>query len=196
MLTHHHHRRSIRLEGYDYSSEGGYFITIVTFRRECLFGAVINDEMCLNQYGQIVKDEWINTAKLRPKVELIEDEFVVMPNHVHGIIWLNLNDISHTGRGTGRGTARCDRCTPERSVGAVPLQCHLQYHQHQIDNSDKCLQILFQQLCGHIKLRLASVLICSGKLRESPCGSEIIMSTSLDHKGIMKRFQTIYYSTL
>jgi len=153
LLTHHHHRRSIRLEGYDYSSEGGYFITIATFRRECLFGAVINDEMCLNQYGQIVKDEWINTAKLRPKVELIEDEFVVMPNHVHGIIWLILNNIQDPGR----GTARCDRCTPERSEGAVPLQPH----QHQIDNSDKCLQILFQQLCGHIKLRLASVLICS-----------------------------------
>ena len=49
-----HHRRSIRLKGYDYSSVGSYFITICTFQRECLFGTISDGEMQLNQYGKIV----------------------------------------------------------------------------------------------------------------------------------------------
>jgi len=98
-----HHRRSIRLAGYDYASEGGYFISCVTQGRVCLFGEVNNSEMRLNQYGEIVRNEWFRTAKLRPNVELIEEEFVVMPNHIHGIIWL-----SNQGWGKNRwGTARC-----------------------------------------------------------------------------------------
>jgi len=104
---------------YDYSTEGGYFLTIVTCQRECLFGEIIDGEMFLNQYGQIVKEEWFNTAKLRPGVELIEDEFVIMPNHIHGIIWLNSNDKYDAGRGTSRGTARCaPTCAPTISSTA------------------------------------------------------------------------------
>ncbi len=83
-----YHRRSIRLKGYDYASEGGYFITIVTHEREGLFGGVINGEMNLNALGRIAWDEWFRTAALRPYVELFEDEFIVMPNHIHGIIWI------------------------------------------------------------------------------------------------------------
>jgi hypothetical protein len=101
-----HHRRSIRLAGYDYTSEGGYFITCVTQGRVNLFGEVVNGVMKLNDYGEIVKEEWFKTARLRPNIELDEDEFVVMPNHIHGIIWIN-DDI---GRGTAhirRGTACC-----------------------------------------------------------------------------------------
>ena len=84
-----HHRRSIRLAGYDYSAEGGYFITVVTHKRICLFGEVKGGEMQLNEFGKIVFEEWYKTATLRPNVELLEDEFVVMPNHIHGIIWIN-----------------------------------------------------------------------------------------------------------
>ncbi len=50
-----HHRRSIRLKGYDYSQVGAYYVTIVTWRRECLFGDVINGEMKLNLYGKLSK---------------------------------------------------------------------------------------------------------------------------------------------
>ena len=82
------HRRSIRLPGHDYSSPGGYFITMVTFRRECLFGEVTGGEMKLSPIGEIVRREWFRTAELRPYVELHEGEFVVMPNHVHGIVWI------------------------------------------------------------------------------------------------------------
>ncbi len=84
-----HNRHSIRLGGYDYASEGGYFVTIVTHLRKCLFGSIVNDEIRLNQFGNLVKKEWFHTAKLRPNIELLPDEFVVMPNHIHGIIWIN-----------------------------------------------------------------------------------------------------------
>lgn len=87
-----HHRRSIRLKAYDYTQSGAYYVTIVVYQRQHLFGEVVNGEMQLNELGQIAYDEWFKTAILRPYVELHEDEFVVMPNHVHGIIWIDNND--------------------------------------------------------------------------------------------------------
>lgn len=81
-----HHRRSIRLKGYDYSQEGLYFITICTQNRACLFGKIENGKMILNEYGQIACNEWIKTTEIRNNVELCE--FVIMPNHIHGIIRL------------------------------------------------------------------------------------------------------------
>ena len=92
-----HHRRSIRLRDYDYSQSGGYFITVVTNLRERLFEDIVNGEMRLNEFGGIVKNEWFKTRELRPNVELFEEEFVVMPNHVHGIIWL-IDDCRGTAR--------------------------------------------------------------------------------------------------
>src|SRR4026207_1183958 len=53
-----HHRRSIRLQGYDYASAGAYYVTIVAWQRECLFGEVVNKEMVLNRYGEIVQKWW------------------------------------------------------------------------------------------------------------------------------------------
>ena len=86
-------RQSIRLPGYDYSTPGGYFITVVTFRRECLFGEISGGGMKLSPIGEIVRREWFKTAELRPYVELREEEFVVMPNHAHGIIWISDGDL-------------------------------------------------------------------------------------------------------
>ena len=80
-------RRSIRLQGYDYSQAGAYFVTICTQNRECLFGEIMNGEMRLNDAGRIVVDEWLQTAKIRAEIEL--DEWVVMPNHFHGILVLS-----------------------------------------------------------------------------------------------------------
>jgi REP element-mobilizing transposase RayT len=79
-----HHRRSIRLKGYDYTQPGAYFITICTHGRECLFGEIINGEMHLNEAGQIVVQTWQDLPNHISNVQL--DAFVVMPNHVHGII--------------------------------------------------------------------------------------------------------------
>ena len=94
-------RRSIRLKGYDYTSEGGYFITIVTYNRQPLFGGIIDGEMHLTDLGTIAQEEWFHTAQMRPYIEIFDDEFVVMPDHIHGIIW-------HTGRGTARRAPTID----------------------------------------------------------------------------------------
>ena len=82
-----HHRRSMRLKGYDYSSPCAYFITICAWNRECMLGEIIDGKMKLNDYGQAVQQEWMHTGDIRPNVEL--DEFIVMPNHFHGILVIN-----------------------------------------------------------------------------------------------------------
>ena len=86
-------RRSIRLKGYDYSQAGAYFVTICTQGRACLFGDVVDGEMRLNEYGKIVWDEWYKTAAVRPYMRLDEYGFVVMPNHVHAIVWIVDDDM-------------------------------------------------------------------------------------------------------
>jgi putative transposase len=82
-------RKSARLKNYDYSREGGYFVTLVTFRRENLFGEVLGGEMHDNALGRIVCDEWFHSVKIRKEIHLFEDEFIVMPNHIHGIVWID-----------------------------------------------------------------------------------------------------------
>lgn len=98
-----HHRRSIRLKEYDYTQAGAYFVTIVTYQREALFGEIVDGVMNLNSLGEIARREWFKTAELRPYIELYEDEFVVMPNHAHGILWMN-DDV--------RAERRSARTTP------------------------------------------------------------------------------------
>lgn len=77
-------RRSIRLRDYDYTLAGAYFVTMVTRDRKCLFGDVVDGEIRLNHWGWTVHDEWKKSAEIRKEIEL--DAFVVMPNHVNGII--------------------------------------------------------------------------------------------------------------
>ena len=84
-LTGYHNRRSIRLPGYDYSQPGYYFVTIcIHDRKQNLFGDVVGVEMLENEYGSIFRNELLTTGKMRPNV--IIDTFVIMPNHVHGIL--------------------------------------------------------------------------------------------------------------
>ena len=90
-----HHRRSIRLKGYDYSADGLYFITICTKDRNHYFGRVIDGKMVLNERGLIVKNEWLNTINVR-KDEVILHEYIVMPNHFHAIIEICRRGVSHT----------------------------------------------------------------------------------------------------
>jgi REP element-mobilizing transposase RayT len=82
-------RQNLRLEGYDYSKKGAYFITIVACHRECLFGDVFNGKMQRSIYGNIAYAEWFQSLKIREEIELFKDEFALMPNHVHGIIWIS-----------------------------------------------------------------------------------------------------------
>ena len=78
-----HHRRSIRLPGYDYTQAGLYFVTVVTWQRECLLGVIEAGQVMLSPVGQVVHREWKRLMSRFPDVGL--DEFVIMPNHVHGI---------------------------------------------------------------------------------------------------------------
>ncbi|MCI0595059.1 MAG: hypothetical protein L0Z48_00785 [candidate division Zixibacteria bacterium] len=79
-----HHRRSIRLKEYDYAQAGAYFVTVCTQGREDFFGEIKNGEMVLNGAGKMVQTAWDALPERFPEIEL--DEFMVMPNHVHGII--------------------------------------------------------------------------------------------------------------
>ncbi len=81
-----HHRHSMRLEGFDYASPGYYFITICTQNRECLFGNISQGILLLNDAGEMVKKEWTNLTQRFSHILL--DEFVIMPNHLHGIIYI------------------------------------------------------------------------------------------------------------
>ena len=79
-----HHRRSIRLQAYDYSQEGMYFITICCQGMVCRFGKIKDGEMILNDYGQIAHNEWEKLPERYPNV--LSDIFQIMPNHIHAII--------------------------------------------------------------------------------------------------------------
>ncbi len=114
-----HHRRSIRLKGYDYTQPGAYFITLVTYERAHLFGAVVNGAMRLNAWGEIVREEWFKTAQIRPYVRLYDDEFVVMPNHVHGIIWIVGDDDVNVGA-TRRVAPTIPNVAPAKPCGPAP----------------------------------------------------------------------------
>jgi REP element-mobilizing transposase RayT len=92
-----HHRRSVRLQGYDYASPGAYFVTICVYQRQCLFGAIMDGEMRLNGLGQMVYACWQRLPSHFPN--LVLDAFVVMPNHVHGILVLT----KPAGRGAALG---------------------------------------------------------------------------------------------
>jgi len=88
-----YHRRSIRLKCYDYSLPGGYFITITTYKKEKKFGEITQNRMILNSFGNIAESVWLELPKHFPNLQL--DEFIVMPNHLHGIIMLS-NHLSNS----------------------------------------------------------------------------------------------------
>ena len=77
-------RRSMRLPDYDYSQSGVYFVTICAYRFKSLFGRMVNGNVQLNSLGRLAEEEWKRTALVRPSVDV--DLFVVMPNHLHGLL--------------------------------------------------------------------------------------------------------------
>jgi len=92
-----HHRRSIRLPGYDYSRPGAYAVTVCAYLKRSVFGEIVEGEVILNEVGQMVQDTWEQIPGRYPGCGL--DAFVVMPNHVHGIILIT------TPTGQARGPA-------------------------------------------------------------------------------------------
>jgi len=87
-------RKSVRLQGYDYSSPGAYFVTVCTWSRECLFGHVVDEHMAINEAGRIVVQEWLACGNVYPQVRL--DTHVVMPNHFHGIVVIDESSLRET----------------------------------------------------------------------------------------------------
>ena len=145
-------RRSIRLKGYDYTQTGGYFVTICTNKRGCLFGEIIDSQVILNEPGKIVKEEWERSSSIRR--EIILDEFIVMPNHFHGIIFIENHRNQGVGA-TGRSPLQKMARGPQKSSlgsfvanykAAVTIRCraishsdnlliwHRNYYEHVIRN--------------------------------------------------------------
>ena len=94
-LQDRHHRRSIRMKGYDYSQPGAYFVTICTHGKQSLFGKIVDGEMKLNDFGRVVEFTWNDLVNHVDGIEL--GPFVIMPNHIHAII----NIIARKSVGAG-----------------------------------------------------------------------------------------------
>lgn len=101
------HRKNLRIPEFDYSQAGAYFVTIVTQDRKTLFGKVFEGEMVLNDIGKMVEEVWIAIPKHFPNVEL--GEFVIMPNHIHGIISITVDACVSPSQDIQKSYARLDR---------------------------------------------------------------------------------------
>jgi REP element-mobilizing transposase RayT len=118
------HRRLLRLAGYDYSQAGAYFVTVCTQDRACLFGEVTEDgAMCWSDAGQMVIAQWEAMSDRFPAVEI--DTFVVMPNHLHGIIWICDSKPAHRSNALGATTRVAPTGVPNGGTvgaGLVPAR--------------------------------------------------------------------------
>lgn len=81
-------RKIIRLQGRDYAAPGAYFVTVVTHKRSRILSRVVDGQSILSEVGEICTQEWFRSAELRANIRLYRNEFVVMPDHLHGIIWI------------------------------------------------------------------------------------------------------------
>ena len=108
-----HHRRSIRLEGYDYSQAGAYFVTLCTQDRECLFGEIANGEMQLNDAGRMVCHWYLKLEHKFPDIRC--DAFVCMPNHVHFIV-VNVGADLRVRPGSDKGQTHRSAPTDSRVI--------------------------------------------------------------------------------
>ena len=141
------HRRSIRLQGYDYSQAGAYFVTICTHGKECLFGGMENGAMVLNEYGCVVRDEWLKTAEFR--AEIRAGEFVVMPNHFHGVVIIAepiIGDIRE------RAIRELPLRTPNHSVGAIHES---PFHESPLPLRQQRRQMTLSKIIGRFKMLTA-----------------------------------------
>ncbi|MBK8499474.1 MAG: transposase [Flavobacteriales bacterium] len=98
-----HHRRSIRLDGYDYTKAGAYFITICTHNRQRLFGVITTGSMHLSEMGRMAMDHWLDLPNHHPNLDL--DECIIMPDHMHGILVLDGSVRSRDASPRGSGEA-------------------------------------------------------------------------------------------
>ena len=96
LFQHKYRVPSARLQNWDYSNEAMYFITICTKDRGCSFGSISDDKMQPFQLGKIVEVEWLKTKEMRRDMNVELAEYIVMPNHFHGIVIINENRFNST----------------------------------------------------------------------------------------------------
>ncbi|MFM7450600.1 MAG: transposase [Leptolyngbyaceae cyanobacterium] len=134
-----HHRRSIRLQGYDYSQLGFYFVTICTWQREHLLGDVINFNVKLSRFGEAIQYNW---RILPNKFKALEiDEFVIIPNHIHGILHItqdNQDSLSEIVRNFKTSSAR--RVNQLRGTKGIPVW-QRNYYEHIIRDQNSLEKI-------------------------------------------------------
>ncbi len=138
----------MRLKGFDYSSEGCYFITIVTKDRVPLFGEIVREEMVLNELGKIVAEEWIKSAEMREEIEI--EDFVVMPNHFHAVVMI-FNPLN---------PCMGDPISTESPVGAyghTPLQNHQSTNQRGFRSPSRSLGALVRGFKSAVTTRINTI---------------------------------------
>ena len=145
-----HHHRSIRLKGFDCSRSAAYFITICVQNRECLFGTIAQHQMRSNEAGQMVSVEWLALSARFPSIIL--DEFVVMPNHFHGIINISPDSADNPTLGKIIGAFKSivnnNYITGVKNQGWTPFERRLwqrNYYEH-IVRDDSALQKIQQYI--------------------------------------------------
>ena len=94
-----------------------YYVTIVTQERERLFGEIVEEEMRLNSFGEIVKEKWLRSAEIRREIAL--DSFVIMPNHIHAIVYIHDDTVGATGRSPLQGKPIYPHGPAPKSLGAL-----------------------------------------------------------------------------
>jgi REP element-mobilizing transposase RayT len=112
-----HNRHSIRLQSYDYRTAGAYFVTVCTFQKEPILAEITDGEVRLTSLGEVVLVFWDEIPQHFPHIEL--DHFVVMPNHVHGIITFNASTASVGAQHAASDVKTADS---ERAQHAAPLR--------------------------------------------------------------------------
>ena len=129
---------STRLPGYDYSTDGWYFITINTKNHNHFFGEIENEQMVLNDIGRIVEGEWLNTAKMRDDIAL--DYFVIMPNHFHAILIIegrkNIQNLSSIIKGF-----KASATSKIRMTGHLDFSWQTRFYDRIIRSEDELFEI-------------------------------------------------------
>ncbi|MDB9543479.1 hypothetical protein PN472_10030 [Microcystis aeruginosa CS-1036] len=173
-----HHRRSIRLRNYDYSQPGAYFVTICTYQKQSWFGEIKNGQIYLNQLGKIVADEWLKTCKIRPNFKL--DEWVIMPNHFHGIVIIN--DYSGDDQSLGARDAPLDLGARDAPLDLGARDAPLIWAHAMRPYSRN--RILYRHVLRGLNRRLLNELICFDRTQILLSGNAIIMNQFFEMKSI------------
>lgn len=136
-------RKNLRLPDFNYGADGAYFVTVCTHDRKCLFGDCENGVVDLSELGHCVQSEWLRSGEIRKEIRL--DEFVVMPNHFHGIVWFREASSSRpTTRTLGTLMAGFKSSCTKRfreSAGAGAILWQRGFYDHVIRNERALLKI-------------------------------------------------------